>query len=200
MSSQTNLMTFKYYIISFQLSLPTACYWQVWWISTGSVSTEKWVLFQDLSTMSSPCFNSLRPEINGFHFKNWIKNINRNRYCILIWILLKLVHNSPVHNNSALFHVMAWWLFGANYYVAYPDRKVHGANMEPTWGRQDPGGSHIGPMNFAIWVNQWRPTHTTGITRPQWVKIWMDIGRFSSNKCSKLLILHVMVNVSCVSL
>ena len=32
-----------------------------------------------------------------------------------------------------------------------PDSKVHGANMGPTWGRQDPGGLHLGPMNFAIW-------------------------------------------------
>ena len=35
---------------------------------------------------------------------------------------------------------------------AYPDSKVLGANMGPIWGRQDPGGPHIGPMNFAIWV------------------------------------------------
>ena len=34
---------------------------------------------------------------------------------------------------------------------ADPDSKVHGANMGPTWGRQDPGGPHVGPMNFAIW-------------------------------------------------
>ena len=32
-----------------------------------------------------------------------------------------------------------------------PDSKVYGANMGPNWGRQDPGGSHIGPMIFAIW-------------------------------------------------
>ena len=32
-----------------------------------------------------------------------------------------------------------------------PDIKVHGANMGPTWGRQDPGGPHVGNMNFAIW-------------------------------------------------
>ena len=32
-----------------------------------------------------------------------------------------------------------------------PDSKVHGANMGPIWGRQDPGGSHVGPMNFVIW-------------------------------------------------
>ena len=32
-----------------------------------------------------------------------------------------------------------------------PDSKVHGANMGPIWGRQDPGGPHAGAMNFAIW-------------------------------------------------
>ena len=24
--------------------------------------------------------------------------------------------------------------------------------MGPIWGRQDPGGPHVGPMNLAIWV------------------------------------------------
>ena len=33
-----------------------------------------------------------------------------------------------------------------------PDSKVHGANIEPIWGRQDPGGPHVGPMNFGVWV------------------------------------------------
>ena len=32
-----------------------------------------------------------------------------------------------------------------------PDSKVQGANMGPIWVRQDPGGPHVGPMNFAIW-------------------------------------------------
>ena len=32
-----------------------------------------------------------------------------------------------------------------------PDSKVDGANMGPIWVRQDPGGSHVDPMNFAIW-------------------------------------------------
>ena len=32
-----------------------------------------------------------------------------------------------------------------------PDNKVHGANMGPIWGRQDPGGYHVGPIKFAIW-------------------------------------------------
>ena len=32
-----------------------------------------------------------------------------------------------------------------------PDSNVHGANVGPTWGRQDPGGPHVGHRNLAIW-------------------------------------------------
>ena len=32
-----------------------------------------------------------------------------------------------------------------------PDNKDHGANIGPIWGWQGPDGSHVGPMNFAIW-------------------------------------------------
>ena len=35
---------------------------------------------------------------------------------------------------------------------ALPDSKVHGANMGPIWGRQDPGGPHVGPMNLGVWA------------------------------------------------
>ena len=46
-----------------------------------------------------------------------------------------------------------------------PDSKVHGANMGPIWGRQDPGGPHVGLMNLAIRevimdytvINAWLP-------------------------------------------
>ena len=34
---------------------------------------------------------------------------------------------------------------------ATPASKVHGANVGPSWVRQDPGGPHVGPMNFVIW-------------------------------------------------
>ena len=48
-----------------------------------------------------------------------------------------------------LFLVLLW---SENFMdLDIPDRKVHGANMRPIWGRQDPGGPHVGPMNFAIW-------------------------------------------------
>ena len=43
-----------------------------------------------------------------------------------------------------------------NYHIIvalhYPDSKVRGSNMGLIWGRQDPGGPHVGPMNLAIWV------------------------------------------------
>ena len=38
------------------------------------------------------------------------------------------------------------------YMAVFPDSKVHGAHMGPTWGRQDPGGPHVVHMNLAIWV------------------------------------------------
>ena len=36
--------------------------------------------------------------------------------------------------------------------TAPSDSKVLGANMGPIWGRQDPGGPHVGPMKFPIWA------------------------------------------------
>ena len=31
-----------------------------------------------------------------------------------------------------------------------PDSKVPGVNMGPIWGRQGPGGPHVGPINFSL--------------------------------------------------
>ena len=35
----------------------------------------------------------------------------------------------------------------------YPDSKVHGANMGPTWVLSAPEGLHVGPMNLAIRID-----------------------------------------------
>ena len=37
-------------------------------------------------------------------------------------------------------------------WCSYPDSKVHGANVGPIWGGQDPGGPHVGPTYFDIRV------------------------------------------------
>ena len=31
------------------------------------------------------------------------------------------------------------------------ESKIYGVYMGPIWGRQDPGGSHFGPINLAVW-------------------------------------------------
>ena len=39
----------------------------------------------------------------------------------------------------------------------YPDSKVHGANMGPTWDLSASGEPHVGLMNLAIWVHMRDP-------------------------------------------
>ena len=59
-----------------------------------------------------------------------------------------------------------------------PDSKVHGANMRPIWGRQDPGGPHVGPMNFAIWGSSVSATHLKvyGCLIFKWVAMsWLEV-------------------------
>ena len=41
--------------------------------------------------------------------------------------------------------------------------------MGPIWGREDPGGPHVGPMNFVIWV------HLTHVTEPSVICHLKDI-------------------------
>ena len=41
-----------------------------------------------------------------------------------------------------------------------PDIMVHGTSMGPIWGRQNPGGPHVGPINFAILEHSDHILHT----------------------------------------
>ena len=46
-----------------------------------------------------------------------------------------------------------WWYLATHTQAKMantPHSNVHGAYMGPTWGRQDPGGPHVGPMNIVI--------------------------------------------------
>ena len=47
-----------------------------------------------------------------------------------------------------------------NVAINTPDYKVHVANMGPTWGRQDPGGSHVGHLNLTIWDGMTHKAYT----------------------------------------
>ena len=56
----------------------------------------------------------------------------------------QIFESTPAHRS--LNENMYWHDF-----ETVPDSRVHEANMGPIWGRQDPIGPHVGPMNFAIW-------------------------------------------------
>ena len=44
--------------------------------------------------------------------------------------------------------IRRWWVG-----CIYPDSKIHGTNIGPTWVLSSPGGPHVGPMNLAIRVH-----------------------------------------------
>ena len=54
--------------------------------------------------------------------------------------------------RPSLFKMGIFAQCGNRVWFVFPDSKVHGAYMVPISCRQDPGGPHVGPMNFAIWV------------------------------------------------
>ena len=71
-------------------------------------------------------------------------------HTILICLIYKVTWTSLTEKNTLFILYLVTYpvrLFLHN----TPDSKVHGSNMGPIWGRQDPGGPHDGPMNLAIW-------------------------------------------------
>ena len=60
--------------------------------------------------------------------------------------------------NNATVEVWEWMNSFNPHFAVYvilsPDNNVRGTNMGPTWGRQDPGGPHVGPMDLVIWVRR----------------------------------------------
>ena len=53
---------------------------------------------------------------------------------------------SSNRQTYTLMLVVCWW-----YTVTASAVKLIARFMGPIWGRQDTGGPHVGPMNFAIW-------------------------------------------------
>ena len=80
-----------------------------------------------------------------------------HRHCELVLCFQNSWWCNIGSNHMELIPIMAWsnitWYHKISGYLQrYPDSKVHGANMGPTWGQQDPGGPHVGPMNLTIRV------------------------------------------------
>ena len=47
--------------------------------------------------------------------------------------------------------ILKLWIQPQHSMECIPNSKFHGTNMGPIWGRQHPGGPHVGPMNVVIW-------------------------------------------------
>ena len=70
----------------------------------------------------------------------------------IIWnVIANLVQAVQIVSTLVIIRKTKWLDVEYN-----PDSKAHGANMGPICGRQNPGGPHVGPKNFAIWVNNVR--------------------------------------------
>ena len=96
----------------------------------------------------------------------WQRMVNKFRYLIIrpnnIWVFngecytaatpnLLITFYYQISSCFDIFLLCSPWITHVHTHH-YPDSKVHGANMGPIWGRQDPGGPHVGPMDFAIGV------------------------------------------------
>ena len=72
--------------------------------------------------------------------------------------------------------------------ITVPDSKVRGTNMGPIWGRQDPGGPHVGPMKFAIWevAYQWYSWH-------HWKRKIVSLTTYGATRDDKVVNLTIFV-------
>ena len=82
-----------------------------------------------------------------------------------------------------------WWCHDMEILskILAPDSKFHGANMGPIWGRQDPGGPHVGPMNFAIWGPYVRQIHHWLVDSPYKGPVVQTSDVFFEVRLNKLL-------------
>ena len=69
--------------------------------------------------------------------------------------------DSPHHSSLSVSHLSIYsvtdlpclpdaFIYSSIHSHPIPDNKVHVANMGPIWGRQDPGGPHVGSGNFRL--------------------------------------------------
>ena len=93
-------------------------------------------------------------------FKYSCKTISHNMILngkkLSCWIWSALFANASLHTIGRRFLSGRW--------SDIPDSMVHGANMGPIWGWQDPGGPRVALRNLAIWdVYLWLCAHVSGI-------------------------------------
>ena len=63
--------------------------------------------------------------------------------------LLTMITSHDISANYAHWTVKFCYPQTILYCIHIPDRKIHGANMGPTWALSVPDGPHVGPTNLA---------------------------------------------------
>ena len=61
------------------------------------------------------------------------------------------ISNGHGRINITRFVIVRFQKCCLSQFIQIPDSKVHGTNMGLIWGRQVPGGPHVGPMNLTMW-------------------------------------------------
>ena len=106
------------------------------------------------------------------------------------WTLLSVEENIA---RKYSVPILNWWLLLLQLWYgrsrirgSFPDSKVHGAYMGPTWVLSSPGGPHVGPMNLAIRVAFYKG----GIKLPVWSHHWTITENTNTFFCFIELIQH----------
>ena len=121
-------------------------------------------LIYDLTTMQPSCSNCIR--------------------FFLISLLsdqIILIHELRI-KRIIYPHVTKFRSWPGKSWITHSDNnKVHGANVGPTWDREDPGGPHVGHMNFPIWAVflNWSLSHRSWYgwkkVRPGFDTLWFGL-------------------------
>ena len=86
-----------------------------------------------------------------------------HRVYSVVWVYSRVLYHQSCttvkHGSLDMFRVCSVFSMHEVLYHT-PNSRVHRANIGPTWGRQDPGGPHDGPTNFAFWDVQYKNIHS----------------------------------------
>ena len=91
----------------------------------------------DICTLRVKCLWDLNQDTKPFFAENGFENV------VMFWCHML---NYELVSNWSCYTMPVHTPFP----IDYPDSKVHGANMGPTWVLAAPDGPHVGPMNLAI--------------------------------------------------
>ena len=136
-------------------------------------SKQNTLIFVHMKQCISGCTSPSGLDQSGGKIRVWIQSLNKgwsglgsqimsscNKFEVNLISGLsanaqKLLHQLEVRKQWEFYR--AWAKIDSSWIsrLLYTDGNthLHGANMGSIWGRQDPGGPHVGPMNFVIWVS-----------------------------------------------